>query len=153
MVGLQQRVLYLKTFFSCRRTEHLFNCTLLQTERMAQHSAWEYRNKINLKPACDPCTQVILSVYVLLLTTKSGHSVKSQSPAGQSAAHFTLRNSPRPKGITKLVRERGYCPHLVHVELQQSIILVPYCSKNGLSLGPHMTNLTFSFSQNNSNWL
>lgn len=87
------------------------------------------------------------------LTKKSGHSVKSQSPAGQSAAHFTLRNSPRPKGITKLVRERGYCPHLVHVELQQSIMLVPCCSKNGLSLGPYMTNLTFNFSQNNSNWL
>lgn len=60
----------------------------------------------------------------LYLTTNSSHSMKSQSPAGQNAAHFMLRNSPRPKGITKLARERGYCPHLIHRELQQGSTIV-----------------------------
>lgn len=52
--------------------------------------------------------------------------MKSQSPAGRSATHFTLRNNPRPKGITKLDGERGYCPHLAHGELQQGFMRALY---------------------------
>lgn len=114
---------YLKAFFPGRRAEGFFNCKHCQTERMSLHSTREYRNKGNSEAAWNSSVQVLLyfGFMYFCLTANSSHSMRSQSPAGQSAAHSTLRNNSYPKGITELARERGYCPHLAHGELQQRL--------------------------------
>lgn len=121
--GNRSKTSHIWRLSSKEKQRAFFNCKLSQTERMSLHSAWKRRNKANSKAAWNSSTQVLLSFRFMYfcLTANLSHSMKSQNPAGQSAAHFTLRNNPRPKGITKLARERGYCPHLAHGELQQGL--------------------------------